>query len=79
MSLTDAVAQQLAHADLCKTGRWLAEQSERDRKTFHDWFAAGRPGEPMRQLCAREGLGAGRSSFNEHVRKVCSCHKRSPM
>jgi hypothetical protein len=33
----------------------------------------------MRQLCAREGLGAGRSSFNEHVRKVCSCHKRSPM
>lgn len=78
MSLTDAVKAQLSTAGLCKTGRWLAEQPTESRQTFDAWFAAGHPGETMRHLCIQEGLSAGRSSFNEHVRKVCSCHRRSP-
>ncbi|NKS58908.1 hypothetical protein GS504_15750 [Rhodococcus hoagii] len=78
MSLTDAVEKQLATAGLCKTGRWLADLPETERQTFDDWFAAGRPGETMRQMCIQEGLDASRSSFNEHIRRVCSCHRRSP-
>lgn len=57
----------------CKTGVWLAKQSEKDRKAFWAWIDAKNNRQVLLEACQSEGLDATSSSLYRHVNGRCHC------